>query len=182
LAGKATFATKITGFEECDHRFLSLVGYDAELHLSVLDVKDGVGWGALGKDELPLAIGRGGHSAIKRRHESAGIKWLLCLLFAHRDTCLPAERGHWVAGGLQPNSGFLLRPGRASLTSRRAEITGPEPISRRRSRYTTSIAAIAVLDEVLREFAIKEPTRVKDVFVGRETRTGSMEPTGGERD
>src|SRR4026209_13555 len=104
-----------------------------------------------------------------------------CCLLIGTPACLPNE-GIGSLGGLQPNSGFMLRPGSVSLTSRRAEITGPEPISRRRSRHTTSIAAIAVLDEGLREFAIKEPTRVKDVFVGCETRTGSMEPTGGERD
>src|SRR6188472_4829208 len=67
--------TKITGFEECDHCFLSLVGNDAELHLSVLDVKDGIRRGALGKDDLPLAIGRDRHAAIERSHECTGIEW-----------------------------------------------------------------------------------------------------------
>src|SRR5689334_8617527 len=116
LAGKATFATKITGFEECDHRFLSLVGYDAELHLSVLDIKHGVGWRALGKDDLPLAIGRGRHSTIERRHECAGIKWLLCLLFAHRNSCLPFERG-----ALDCSAGFLPSPPRWESNMGRAE-------------------------------------------------------------
>ena len=106
LAGEAAFATKIPGFEERNHRFLALGGNDAELHLSVLDVKDGVRWGALGKDGLPLAIGRDRHAAIKRRHECAGIEWLLCLLLAHRNTCLPAERANWVAGAASPKSGF----------------------------------------------------------------------------
>ncbi len=53
-----------------------------------------VRWGALGKDGFPLAIGRDRHSAIKRRHECAGIEWLLCLFLAHRNTCLPAERAN----------------------------------------------------------------------------------------
>ena len=89
MAGKAAFATKVPGFQERNHRFLPLVGNDAELHLSVLDVKDGIRRGALGKDDLPLAIGRDRHSAIKRRHECAGIKWLWCLLLAHRNTFAP---------------------------------------------------------------------------------------------
>ena len=98
LAGEAAFATKISGFEERNHRFLPLGGNDTELHLSVLDVKDGVRWGALGKDVLPLAIGRDRHSAIERRHECAGIEWLLRLSPAHRNTCLPAERANWGRG------------------------------------------------------------------------------------
>jgi hypothetical protein len=94
LAGKAAFATKVPGFQERDHRFLSLGRNDAEFHLSILDVKDGVRCSALGKDDLPLAIGRDRHAAIERRHECAGIEWLLCLLLAHRNTCLPAERAN----------------------------------------------------------------------------------------
>ena len=115
MAGKAAFATKIAGFEERNHRFLPLGGNDAELHLSVLDVKDGVRWSALRKDVLPLAIGRDRHSAIERSHECAGIEWLLRLSPAHGSTCLLAEmselgpRGgftHWVFG---------FSPGYASL-------------------------------------------------------------------
>jgi hypothetical protein len=36
----------------------------------------------LGKDDLPLAIGRDRHAAIERSHECTGIEWLrtCCLL------------------------------------------------------------------------------------------------------
>jgi hypothetical protein len=53
MAGNAAFATKIPGFQERDHRFLPLGGNDAELHLSVLNIKDGVRCSALGKDDCP---------------------------------------------------------------------------------------------------------------------------------
>src|SRR5690242_15540367 len=52
------------------------------------------------------------------------------LVVCSSEHLLVCERGNWVVGrAASPKfGGFLLRRGRASLTSRRADITGPEPI------------------------------------------------------
>ena len=86
MAGKAAFATKIPGFQERNHRFLPLGGNDAELHLSVLDKKDGVRCSALGKDDLPLAISRDRHAAINVPGSNG---FCACRLLMGAPVCLP---------------------------------------------------------------------------------------------
>ena len=55
LPGKTSFAEKITGSYDRNHRLLALLGNDGELRLALLDVKDRVRRVSLGEDNLILA-------------------------------------------------------------------------------------------------------------------------------
>ncbi len=50
------FAEKVTGAEDCNDGFLAVLGNDGELHLALLDIKNGVRDVALRKDNLALLI------------------------------------------------------------------------------------------------------------------------------
>jgi hypothetical protein len=51
MAVQTSFAKKMTWFQECNHRFLALVGNDSELDLALLDVKNRVRDLSLREDE-----------------------------------------------------------------------------------------------------------------------------------
>jgi hypothetical protein len=50
------FAKKLTGSQDCNDRFLALLGNDSELDLALLDVKDCVCNLSLREDSLILAV------------------------------------------------------------------------------------------------------------------------------
>jgi len=58
MAIQTSFAKELTGSQDCDYRFLALLGNDSELDLALLDVKNGVRDLSLGKDNLILPISR----------------------------------------------------------------------------------------------------------------------------
>ena len=56
LPGKTSLAEEFVRTEDCDDRFLALLGNDGELHLAFLDVEDRIGRVALRKDDLAFAV------------------------------------------------------------------------------------------------------------------------------
>src|SRR5712692_9693040 len=56
MAIEASFAKKMTGSQNCNDRFLALLGNDGELDLALLDVKNRVRDLSLRKNNLILAI------------------------------------------------------------------------------------------------------------------------------
>src|ERR1700724_1444887 len=56
MAIQTSFAKKLTWFQDCDHRFLALLGNDGELDLALLDVENRVRDLSLSKNDLILPI------------------------------------------------------------------------------------------------------------------------------
>src|SRR6266849_8236795 len=56
MAIEASFAKKVTRSEDCNDRFLALLGNDGELDLALLDVKNRVRYLSLRKNNLILPI------------------------------------------------------------------------------------------------------------------------------
>ena len=56
MAIETSFAKKVTGFQDCNHRFLALLGNDSELDLALLDVENCVRDLPLRKNDLILSI------------------------------------------------------------------------------------------------------------------------------
>ncbi len=56
VAIQTSFAEKLTGFQDCDHRFLTLLGNDSEFDLAFLDVKNRVRGLSLRENSLILPI------------------------------------------------------------------------------------------------------------------------------
>jgi hypothetical protein len=55
LPGKTSFAKKLVRSENCNDRFLALLGNDGDFRLAFLDVEDRVGGIALRENDLVLA-------------------------------------------------------------------------------------------------------------------------------
>jgi hypothetical protein len=56
MAIQTSFTEKMPGSQDCNHRFLALLGNDGELDLALLDVKNGIGDLSLRKSNLILSI------------------------------------------------------------------------------------------------------------------------------
>ena len=56
VSGQALLAAEIAGHKDCDHSFLSGLGYHQHLDLAGLDIKNAVRSIALGKDNLILVM------------------------------------------------------------------------------------------------------------------------------
>src|ERR1700732_3324736 len=56
MAIQTSFTEKVAGSEDCNHRFLALLGNDSELDLALLDVKNRVRDLSLRKNNLILSI------------------------------------------------------------------------------------------------------------------------------
>src|SRR5712692_8849986 len=56
MAIQASFAKKMTGSQDCDDRFLALLGNDRELDLALLDVKNRVRDLSLRKNNMILSV------------------------------------------------------------------------------------------------------------------------------
>src|SRR5260370_31228958 len=56
MAIQTSFAEKMPGSQDCNHRFLALLGNDGEVDLALLDVKNGVGDLPLRENNLILSI------------------------------------------------------------------------------------------------------------------------------
>jgi hypothetical protein len=58
LAIETAFAKELTGLQNCDDRFLALIGYDDDLDPAFLDVKNRIRDVALGENDLILSVFR----------------------------------------------------------------------------------------------------------------------------
>src|SRR3984893_18234264 len=56
MAIQTSFAKKMTGSQDCNDRFLALLGNDREFDLALLDVKNRVRYLSLGKNNLILSV------------------------------------------------------------------------------------------------------------------------------
>src|SRR5216684_1278502 len=56
MAIQTSFAKKVTWSQDCNHRFLALLGKDSELHLALLDVKNRVRSISLRENNLILPV------------------------------------------------------------------------------------------------------------------------------
>src|SRR4249920_583309 len=56
MAIQTSFTEKVAGSQDCNHRFLALLGNDSELDLALLDVKNRVRDLSLRKNNLILSI------------------------------------------------------------------------------------------------------------------------------
>jgi hypothetical protein len=54
MAIQASFAEELSGFQDSDHGFLALLGHNANLYLSLLDIENSIRGVALRKDDLVL--------------------------------------------------------------------------------------------------------------------------------
>src|ERR1700694_1807705 len=90
MAIQTSFAKKMTWSQECNDRFLALLGNDSELDLASLDVKNRVRNLSLGENNLILPV-LGYHFSMPHLgEEHFGIKSLLASL-PHNELPLPSS-------------------------------------------------------------------------------------------
>src|SRR6184192_2913585 len=95
MAIQTSFAEKVTWSQDCNHRFLALLGNDGELDLALLDVKNRVRDLSLRKNNLILPVFGYRFSLANLGKKFFGIKRGLASLhgISFRPTRLEAHRG-----------------------------------------------------------------------------------------
>ena len=91
MSVQAALAKEVAVPVECDNRFLSLLGDNADLDLAFLDVEDGIPPVSLGEDLLVLPIVRHGSPAVHSVEEHLDVEGRLLPCLRHDEIHLRGD-------------------------------------------------------------------------------------------